>query len=165
MNSRRVVVATDGSCLGNPGPGGWAWASEDGLCGSGGHAGTTNNLMELRAVYEVLGAYPKSVPLLIQADSMYVINIFTAWLPGWIARGWKTSDKKPVQNRQAIEMISSRLAERDVKWEHVKGHAGHPLNEKVDTLARQEATRLDGMSSLSEFFLRGCGPGPRCAWS
>ena len=142
MNSRRVVVATDGSCLQNPGPGGWAWASEDGQSDSGGHAGTTNNLMELRAVYEVLGAFPKDVPLLIQADSMYVINIFTQWLPGWVENGWKTSGKKAVQNRQAIEMIASGLDGRDVKWQHVKGHAGHPLNEKVDTMARQAAVRV-----------------------
>lgn len=136
----RIVVATDGSCLGNPGPGGWAWASEDGRTGSGGHAGTTNNLMELRALYEALRAHDPSVPLLIQADSMYVINVFTEWLPGWIAKGWRTASKKPVQNRQAIEMIAAELETRDVSWEHVKGHAGHPLNEKVDTLARREAT-------------------------
>jgi ribonuclease HI len=137
-----VVVATDGSCLSNPGPGGWAWASADGRQGSGGHAGTTNNLMELRAVYELLGAYPADVPLLIQADSMYVINIFTHWLAGWQAKGWKTASKKPVSNREAIEMIAERLAGREVSWEHVKGHSGHPLNELVDTLARDAATKV-----------------------
>lgn len=138
----RTVVATDGSCLGNPGPGGWAWASADGRSGSGGHAGTTNNLMELRAVYEALRAHDRKEPLLIQADSMYAINVFTEWLPGWIARGWRTASKKPVHNRQAIEMIAAELATRDVRWEHVKGHAGHALNEKVDALARREATAV-----------------------
>lgn len=137
-----VVVATDGSCLTNPGPGGWAWASEDGNQGSGGHGGTTNNLMELRAVYEVLGAYPSEVPLLIQADSMYVINIFTRWLHGWQAKGWQTTSKKPVSNREAIELIAERLAGRQVSWEHVKGHSGHPLNELVDSLARAAATKV-----------------------
>lgn len=141
----RTVVATDGSCLRNPGPGGWAWASEDGRSNAGGHAGTTNNLMELRAVYEALGAYPPEVPLLIQADSMYVINIFTRWLPGWVSKGWKTAGKTPVANRQAIEMIVDRLQGRDVEWEHVKGHAGHPLNEKVDTLARAQALKMDAV--------------------
>ncbi|MCE1174244.1 MAG: ribonuclease HI [Propionibacteriales bacterium] len=142
MSSERVVVATDGSCLRNPGPGGWAWAAEDGRHGSGGHANTTNNLMELRAVYELLGAFPESTPLLIQADSMYVINIFTRWIDGWRAKGWKTASKKPVLNQEAIEMIAERLAGRDVRWEHVKGHAGHVLNERVDTLARAAATAV-----------------------
>ena len=119
MEPERAVVATDGSCLTNPGPGGWAWACEDGRHGSGGHAGTTNNLMELRAVFEMLGAFPPATPLLIQADSMYVINIFTKWLPGWRARGWLTAAKKPVLNREAIELIAERLAGRDVRWEHV----------------------------------------------
>jgi ribonuclease HI len=142
MGAERVVVATDGSCLLNPGPGGWAWAAEDGRCDSGGHDGTTNNLMELRAVYEVLGAHPADVPLLIQADSMYVINIFTRWLRGWVARGWLTAAKQPVSNRSAIELIAARLDGRDVAWEHVKGHSGHPLNEKVDSLARAQAERI-----------------------
>ncbi|HAM43480.1 MAG TPA: ribonuclease HI [Propionibacteriaceae bacterium] len=139
--SERVVLATDGSCLRNPGPGGWAWATEDGRHDSGGHAETTNNLMELRAVYEALGAFPPEVPLLIQADSMYVINIFTRWLAGWQAKGWKTAAKKPVLNREPIEMIAERLRGRDVRWEHVKGHSGHPLNEQVDTLARTAAEK------------------------
>lgn len=142
MPAPRTIVATDGSCLGNPGPGGWAWACEDGRSASGGHAGTTNNLMELRAVYEALIAHDTSAALLIQADSMYVINIFTQWLPSWRAAGWRTAAKKPVQNRDAIEMIASQLEGRDVRWEHVRGHTGHPLNERVDLLARQEAMRM-----------------------
>ncbi len=142
MTEHRLVVATDGSCLRNPGPGGWAWAAADGRHDSGGHAGTTNNLMELRAVYEVLGAFDTTTPLLIQADSMYVINIFTRWLPGWRARGWLTASKQPVSNREAIEMIAERLQGRDIGWEHVKGHSGHPLNEQVDTLARDAATAI-----------------------
>ncbi|MCW3159596.1 ribonuclease H family protein [Micropruina sonneratiae] len=142
----RIVVATDGSCLGNPGPGGWAWASEEGRSASGGHPGTTNNLMELRAVYEALKAHDPATPLLIQADSMYVINTFTEWLHGWVARGWRTASKKPVQNRRAIELVATELNVRDVQWEHVKGHAGHALNEKVDLLARGEATQLQMQS-------------------
>ncbi len=142
MPKQRTVVATDGSCLGNPGPGGWAWATPDGPRGSGGHAETTNNLMELRAVYEALGAFDPDTPLLIQADSMYVINIFTRWLSGWQAKGWRTASKKPVMNRDAIEMIADRLAQRDVRFEHVKGHSGHPLNELVDTMARTQAEKI-----------------------
>ena len=147
--SERVVLATDGSCLRNPGPGGWAWATEDGRQGSGGHADTTNNLMELRAVYEALGAFPSDTPLLIQADSMYVINIFTRWLSGWRAKGWKTAAKKPVLNREAIEMFADRLDGRDVRWEHVKGHSGHPLNELVDTLARTAAEQIRDQARTS----------------
>lgn len=147
--SERVALATDGSCLRNPGPGGWAWATEDGRQGSGGHADTTNNLMELRAVYEALGAFPSDTPLLIQADSMYVINIFTRWLSGWRAKGWKTAAKKPVLNREAIEMIADRLDGRDVRWEHVKGHSGHPLNELVDTLARTAAEQIRDQARTS----------------
>ena len=147
--SDRVVLATDGSCLRNPGPGGWAWATEDGRQGSGGHADTTNNLMELRAVYEALGAFPSDTPLLIQADSMYVINIFTRWLTGWQAKGWKTAAKKPVLNREAIQMIAERLDGRDVRWEHVKGHSGHPLNELVDTLARTAAEQIRDRARIS----------------
>ncbi len=109
--------------------------------------GTTNNLMELRAVYEALRAHDPGTPLLIQADSMYVINVFTQWLPGWITHGWRTASKKPVQNRQAIEMIATELETRDVEWQHVKGHAGHALNEKVDALARGEATAIQSMKS------------------
>ena len=78
----------------------------------------------------------------IQADSQYVINIFTRWIRGWVARGWLTADRKPVANREAIELIADRLAGRDVVWEHVKGHSGHPLNELVDSLARARATAL-----------------------
>lgn len=147
MTSARTIIATDGSCLGNPGPGGWAWASDDGRSDAGGHPGTTNNLMELRAVYEALRAHDPHLPLLVQADSMYVINVFTEWLSTWIAKGWRTASKKPVRNQQAIEMIAAELARRDVMWEHVKGHGGHPLNEKVDALARAQATRIATTSS------------------
>lgn len=93
-------------------------------------------------MYEALKAHDPSTPLVIQADSMYVINVFTKWLDGWIAKGWRTASRKPVQNRQAIEMIASELESRDVAWEHVKGHAGHELNEQVDSLARGEARQI-----------------------
>lgn len=101
MSSVRTTVATDGSCLRNPGPGGWAWVTEDGREGSGGTADmTTNNVMELRAVREALSAFPASTPLLLQVDSEYVMKTFTVWLDGWKARGWRTADKKPVKNRR-----------------------------------------------------------------
>ena len=142
MADQRTSVATDGSCIGNPGPGGWAWATEDGRSSAGGHPSTTNNLMELRAVFEALGAFPPHEPLLIQADSQYVIKIFTEWIESWRRRGWLTADRKPVQNQDAIEQIAARLSGRDVLWEHVRGHAGHVLNERVDKLARGAAMAI-----------------------
>lgn len=149
MQSVRLTVATDGSCLGNPGPGGWAWATPDGRWASGAHPRTTNNLMELRAVYEALLAFPSDLPLKLQADSQYVINIFTEWLERWRKNGWRTADRKPVQNQRAIEHIADALVDRDVVWEHVKGHAGHPLNERVDTLARDAASAIKAGKEVS----------------
>lgn len=147
MEHERLVIATDGSCLGNPGPGGWAWAADADNWASGSEAHTTNNLMELRAVFEAVSAVRPEVPLLIQADSEYAIKALTEWLPGWQARGWRTASKKPVSNRRGIEMIAALLSGRDVQWEHVRGHAGHPLNEFVDTKARAAATaRRDGLA-------------------
>lgn len=142
MSSVRIPVATDGSCLGNPGPGGWAWAVSEDEWGAGGNSHTTNNLMELRALYEALRAFPPQTPLLILADSQYVIRIFTEWIDGWRSRGWRTGDKKPVSNRPNIELVAGLLAGRDVEWEHVKGHAGHDLNELVDLRARAAATAI-----------------------
>lgn len=96
--------------------------------------------MELRAVYEVLIAAPRSLPLLIQTDSSYVINVFTQWISTWVRSGWRTSDRKAVANRQSIEMIATLLEDRDVQWQHVKGHAGHRDNELADRYAREAAT-------------------------
>lgn len=138
----RVTLTADGSCLGNPGPGGWAWVLDTDCWAAGGHHRTTNNLMELRAVYEALCAAPRGVPLLIQTDSRYVIQIFTEWLDNWRSLGWKTASKKPVANREGIEMIAVELEHRDVEWLHVRGHAGHEFNELADGLAKAAATAI-----------------------
>jgi ribonuclease HI len=138
----RLVVTADGSCLGNPGPGGWAWVHDEKCWAAGGHQRTTNNLMELRAVYEALRATPVTVPLLIQTDSSYVIQVFTDWVEKWQTSGWVTAAKKPVANRAAIEMILEELAARDVRWRHVRGHSGHTFNELADDRARAAATAL-----------------------
>lgn len=146
MERERLVIATDGSCLGNPGPGGWAWAVDTENWAAGSELRTTNNLMELRAVFEAISAVRPHIPLLIQADSEYAIKSVTEWLPGWQARGWRTANRKPVSNRRGIEMIAALLSERDVRWEHVRGHAGHALNEFVDSHARAAATaQRDGL--------------------
>jgi len=136
----RLVIATDGSCLVNPdGPGGWAWAVAPDQWRAGGHPGTTNNKMELRAVYEALLATPSHRPLLIETDSVYVINSLTKWIVGWKRNGWTNSKREPVANRPAIEAIDAALRGRDVEWRHVKGHAGHVLNEVCDLRAGQAA--------------------------
>jgi ribonuclease HI len=132
----RLVVASDGSCLVNPGgPGGWACATSPEHWLAGGHPATTNNLMELRGVFELLAAVPADVPLRIETDSLYVIKSFTLWLAGWKRNGWLTAAKKPVANQSAIVQIDRLLTGRDVRWQHVKGHNGHVLNEVCDLRA------------------------------
>jgi ribonuclease HI len=134
--SDRLVIATDGSCLVNPdGPGGWAWAVAPDQWRAGGHPCTTNNKMELRAVYEAVLATPPDCPLLIESDSVYVINSVTKWIVGWKRNGWTNSKREPVANRAAIEAIDGALRGRDVEWRYVKGHAGHVLNEVCDLRA------------------------------
>ncbi len=136
-----VVAATDGSCLGNPGPGGWAWVTTDGRSGSAAARHTTNNRMELRAVLELLEATDPTEPLVIQTDSAYVLNIFTKWLEGWKRRGMRTAARKPVENQDLVIAIDAALGARDVEWEKVPAHAGHLLNEEADALARAAAER------------------------
>ncbi|MGH8963526.1 MAG: ribonuclease H family protein [Jatrophihabitantaceae bacterium] len=139
----RLVVASDGSCLVNPGgPGGWACATSPDSWLAGGHPATTNNLMELRAVYEALAAIPADRPLTIETDSLYVLKSCTLWLDGWKRNGWRTSARKPVSNRSAIMAIDALLAGRDVQWRHVKGHAGHVLNEVCDLRAGDAAAAI-----------------------
>ncbi len=136
-----VVAATDGSCLGNPGPGGWAWVTTDGRSDAKAARMTTNNRMELRAVLELLQATEPDEPLLIQTDSVYVLNIFTKWLEGWKRRGMRTANRKPVENQDLIRAIDRALTGREIEWEKVPAHAGHPLNEEADHLARSAAER------------------------
>lgn len=134
-----MTVAADGSCLGNPGPGGWAWALRTDCWAAGSHARSTNNLMELRAVFEAVRALPVDIPLTIQTDSKYVVGVFTEWLLRWEKRGWRTAANKPVANERAIREVQHVLAGRDVAWQHVRGHAGHEMNEFVDRRARAAA--------------------------
>ena len=136
-------VYTDGACSQNPGPGGWAWVTEDGRHDAGGEPETTNQRMELTAVAEAIDALPGE--LAIFSDSTYVVNCFNdRWYEGWIARGWKNSQKKPVANRDLWEpLIAAYLARRDeLSFTWVKGHAGHELNELADQLAVAEVTKL-----------------------
>jgi len=136
-------VYTDGACKGNPGPGGWAWVTTDGRFGNGGAHHTTNQRMEVEAVLEALRALTGH--LHIHSDSTYVVNCFNdKWYEGWIRRGWKNSQKRPVANRDLweplVDLYLERRSEIDFTW--VKGHAGDPMNEQADLLAVEAAERF-----------------------
>ena len=131
--AERVVVATDGSCLVNPGgPGGWAWVVSENCWAAGGNPSTTNQRMELQAIGEAVRAFPTPQALHIQSDSRYSINCLTEWLPGWVRNNWVNSAKRPVANRDLIEYIAFLMKGRDITFEHVRGHRGHVLNEIAD---------------------------------
>jgi ribonuclease HI len=128
-------VFTDGACSGNPGPGGWAWALDTAVHASGHEAASTNQRMEIRAALEAVRALDG--PLLVVSDSTYVVNCFRdRWHEGWLARGWVTSARTPVANRDLWEPLVALVAERgDVAFQWVKGHSGHQMNDFVDRLA------------------------------
>lgn len=142
MNStQEIIAAADGSALGNPGPAGWAWYIDDDRWASGGWAHGTNNMGELKAVldlFEATASRPEA-KLRVYCDSQYVINSLTKWMPGWKKKGWKKSDGKPVLNRDLLEALDQALTGRDYEFIWVKGHAGHELNEKADSLANGAA--------------------------
>lgn len=135
-NSRRLTVATDGSGETRGGPGGWGWTTKDGRYQWGSDPNTTHQVMELTAVLELLCAFPQDQPLLIQADSLYVIKTFTEWLPVWRQLNMRRPGGKEVAHRELIETIDGLLTGRDICWEKVKSHSGHPLNDMADCLAR-----------------------------
>ncbi|WPZ34824.1 ribonuclease HI [Thalassobaculum sp. OXR-137] len=136
----KVQVFTDGACSGNPGPGGWGallrWRGNVKEL-SGGEAETTNNRMELMAAISALEALTRRMQVDLTTDSTYVRDGITKWMKSWKARGWKTADKKPVKNRDLWERLDAATQRHDVDWHWVKGHAGHPENERCDELARE----------------------------
>jgi ribonuclease HI len=137
---REVKAFTDGACRGNPGPGGWgvvlrAGTHEKEL--SGGEPQTTNNRMELTAAIEALKALKKPSRVALYTDSTYVRSGITEWVPVWRARGWRTADKKPVKNQDLWEALSEQAARHEVEWHWVRGHSGHPENERADGLANR----------------------------
>lgn len=139
-----IEMYTDGACSGNPGPGGWGvlmryGAHEKEMCG--GEAETTNNRMEMMAVIEGLSALKKKSDVKLYTDSKYVMQGVTEWMPGWKAKNWKTASKKPVKNKDLWQRIDSLVQEHNVEFFWVKGHAGHPENERADELARQGIPR------------------------
>jgi len=140
-STQEIIAAADGSALGNPGPAGWAWYIDDDHWASGGWAHGTNNMGELKAVldlFEATASRPEA-KLRVYCDSQYVINSLTKWMPGWKKKGWKKSNGKPVLNRDLMEALDAALAGRDYEFIWVKGHAGHALNEKADSLANGAA--------------------------
>lgn len=135
-----ITAAVDGSSLGNPGPAGWAWVISEDCWDAGGWPSGTNNLGELNAVLELLNATAQAgladEDLHVLADSQYAINVISKWSPGWKKRGWVKADKKPIKNLELIQEIDRAMQGRTVTFEWVKGHAGHPLNERADDAAR-----------------------------
>ncbi|GAA2547659.1 ribonuclease HI family protein [Neomicrococcus aestuarii] len=142
MEIMAIVAAADGSSLGNPGPTGWAWYVDENTWQAGGSKHGTNNIGELTAVLELFRAtkHVADEPLEILCDSQYVINCVTKWMPGWKKRGWVKADKKPVMNSDLLKQIDAELVGRNYRFEWVRGHAGHGLNEAADDRARAAAT-------------------------
>ncbi len=136
-----IIAAADGSSLSNPGPAGWAWYIDDDHWAAGGWPHGTNNMGELMAVLDLVRqtAEAPDEPLMVLCDSQYVVNSVTKWMPGWKRRGWRKADGKPVLNLDLLKALDEALVGRDVRFEWVKGHAGHPMNEAADDRARAAA--------------------------
>jgi ribonuclease HI len=140
--SNEAIIFTDGACLGNPGPGGYAAVVT--IAGEvqiivGRDRATTNNKMEMTAAIKALEAVPQGLPIILHSDSQYVIKGATEWLRGWKAKGWRKADGKPVLNQDLWMQMDQLISSRNIRWQWVKGHAGHEQNERVDGLANTEA--------------------------
>lgn len=134
-----VVIYTDGACSGNPGPGGWGAIliyNDKRRELNGGERDTTNNRMELRAAAEALNALKRPVHAELHTDSQYVRKGITEWIANWKRNGWKTAAKKPVKNADLWQLLDEARQRHNVEWHWVKGHSGHPENERADELAR-----------------------------
>ena len=135
-----ITIWTDGACSGNPGPGGWGAILR--LNGAdrelnGGAPATTNNRMELMAAISALESLDEPSDVDLHTDSQYVRGGITGWMAGWKRNGWRTADKKPVKNMELWQQLDAATARHKVRWHWVKGHAGHPENERADELARR----------------------------
>lgn len=142
---KQVHVYTDGACLGNPGPGGWAALLRFGVHERelvGGEALSTNNRMELMAAIRALEALSEPCEVVLHTDSQYVRRGITEWMPNWLRRNWRTAGGDPVKNQDLWQRLHDAAARHRVDWRWVKGHAGDPDNERVDELARTEAERF-----------------------
>jgi ribonuclease HI len=142
---KQVEIHTDGACLGNPGPGGWAALLRHGTTErelAGGEPDTTNNRMELMAAIAALEALKTPCQVILHTDSQYVKKGIGEWLPNWIRRGWKTAAGEPVKNRDLWERLAAAATRHEVDWRWVRGHSGNVDNERVDVLARAAAEQF-----------------------
>lgn len=144
MKKRTLVeIFTDGACSGNPGPGGWGallrWDGKEREI-KGGDVETTNNRMELMAAIKALETLKRPVTADVYTDSTYVQKGITEWIHSWKKRGWRTASRSPVKNEDLWRRLDKALSQHDVKWHWIRGHAGHPGNERADQLARQGMT-------------------------
>jgi ribonuclease HI len=140
-----VEIFTDGACKGNPGPGGWGAVIRSGAHEkelSGGEADTTNNRMELLAAIRALQALKRPCDVVLTTDSVYVRDGITKWIHAWRRNGWKTAGRKPVKNAELWEELLEAARPHRIEWHWVKGHAGHPENERADRLACDAATAI-----------------------
>jgi len=140
-----VEIFTDGACSGNPGPGGWGAILRIGERErelSGGDPATTNNRMEMMGAIAALEALKRPCRVKLFTDSKYLLDGATKWIHGWKKNGWRTADKKPVKNVELWQRLDTARAGHQVDWTWVKGHAGHPENERVDQLARSEIEKI-----------------------
>ncbi|HWI85444.1 MAG TPA: ribonuclease HI [Sphingomonas sp.] len=142
-----VQIATDGACKGNPGPGGWGAVIKFGdkeRTLSGGERLTTNNRMEMTAAIRALEALKRPCRVVLSTDSRYVMDGLTKWLAGWQRNGWKTASRQPVKNADLWQELIAASAPHRIRWQWVKGHAGHPENERADRLASDAAIKAGG---------------------
>ena len=142
-----IRIWTDGACLGNPGPGGWGavlrWNGHEKEL-SGAEPATTNNRMELMAAIEALETLKRPSTVVLTTDSQYVRKGMLEWLANWKRNGWKTAARKPVKNAELWQRLDAAVARHQVRWEWVKGHSGHPENERADQLASDAAKQIAG---------------------
>lgn len=152
MAGDRVTIFTDGACSGNPGPGGWGallkWRDRQKEL-HGGEPETTNNRMELTAALKALEALKRASAIDIYTDSQYLRRGITEWLPRWRENGWKTAGNKPVKNADLWRALDAEASRHEVAWHWVKGHAGHPENERVDALARTGVEEARGRAGAA----------------
>ena len=148
---KSVEIHTDGACLGNPGPGGWAALLRHGTRERelvGGEPLTTNNRMELMAAIVGLETLTEPCRVMLQTDSQYVRKGITEWMPNWVRRNWRTAGGEPVKNQDLWQRLQAATQRHTIEWRWVKGHNGDPDNERVDVLARDEALRHKAGSAL-----------------
>ena len=142
---KKIDIYTDGACRGNPGPGGWGALliyKDANKTIYGGEIDTTNNRMEMTAIIEALKTVKMDCNITLYTDSKYVMDGITKWLSNWKKKGWITSNKKPVKNKDLWQILEESISKHNIEWQWVKGHAGIPGNEKADELANQGIDEL-----------------------